>query len=173
MVVMKTEEFLAKLKTSGHWNEEYDYSKLEYVSYHISEIKTNTMDKITLSGIVLFKHEDEFERVKLVQDNGYEIDLILRFQEAMMNHKGHMMKVEYWTSDQPCTEDEMKEEFLRRAFGDPKVGYDKNDYCYSSWTWGTDYDTNLRIGGHDIMSELYGEKGKFLLLNLEFEKKSK
>jgi superfamily II DNA or RNA helicase len=28
----KTKEFLQKLKDSGHWNEDYDYSKVEYIS---------------------------------------------------------------------------------------------------------------------------------------------
>ena len=26
-----TKEFLKKLKASGHWNDEYDYSRVEYV----------------------------------------------------------------------------------------------------------------------------------------------
>lgn len=129
------------------------------------------MKKITLSGIVLFKHDDEFERIKLVQEDGYEIDLILRFQEAISNYKDHMVKVGYGVSDAPCTEDEMQEGFLRHVLGVPNVGYDKSEYRYSSWTWGTDYNTNFRVGGHNIMNELYEQKGKFLLLSLEFEKK--
>ena len=31
-MVDKTNEFLQKLKDSGHWNDDYDYSKVEYVN---------------------------------------------------------------------------------------------------------------------------------------------
>ena len=29
----KTQEFLQKLKDSGHWNDDYDYSEVEYINY--------------------------------------------------------------------------------------------------------------------------------------------
>lgn len=131
------------------------------------------MKKITLSGMVMFKYDSEFERIKLIQKDGYEIDLILRFQEAVMNYPDHIVRVNYGVADKPCTESKLKEEFLRRVFGDPNVGYEKSDYRYSSWTSGTNYDTNFKVGGHDIMKELRSYQGKFLLLNIEFEKKKK
>lgn len=127
------------------------------------------MKKITLSGKVLFKYEDEFERLKLIQDDGYEIDLILRFQEAVMNYPHYMVRVEYGVANKPCTEDELKEGFLRHVFGAPRVEYKQHDYQYSSWTCGTDYDTHFKVGGHDMMVELRSHQGKFVLLNLEFE----
>ena len=38
----KTKEFLQKLKDSGHWNNDYDYSKVEYVK---SKDKVIVIDK--------------------------------------------------------------------------------------------------------------------------------
>jgi len=38
----KTKEFLQKLKDSGHWNNEYDYSKVEYVSAKTKVIVIDT-----------------------------------------------------------------------------------------------------------------------------------
>ena len=32
----KTQEFLQKLRDSGNWNDEYDYSKVEYVNIKTS-----------------------------------------------------------------------------------------------------------------------------------------
>ena len=127
------------------------------------------MKKITLSGKVLMKYEGEFERIKLVQEDGYEIDLILRYEEAVMNYPGSKVKITYGITDAPCTEDEMVEGYLKQVYGAPKAGYEKHDYRYSSWTSGTDYYSNFKVGKHDIAGELYGEKGKFMLLHLEFE----
>lgn len=133
-------------------------------------LRRKTMKKITLSGVVLLKYEESFDRVKLVQEDGYEIDLIMRFQEAVMNYPDHKVRVGYGVADKPCTEDEMQEGFLQHVFGAPKVGYEKHDYRYSSWTSGTDYDTNFQVGGHNMMNELYDKQGKFMILHLEFEK---
>ncbi len=129
------------------------------------------MKKVTLSGIIRYTYEGSFEHIKLAQDDGYEIDLILRFQEAIMNYKGYAVKVSYGLADGPCTEDELREGFLRQVFGAPKVGYEKHEYRYSSWTSGVDYNTNFKVGGHDVMNELREHQGQFLLLHLEFEKK--
>jgi len=39
----KTLEFLQKLKDSGHWNDDYDYSEVDFYGVHakISKIKIN------------------------------------------------------------------------------------------------------------------------------------
>ena len=45
--------------------------------------------------------------------------------------------------------------------------FDKNDYCYSSWTSGTDYDTNFSIGNHNLFNELCGSEGKYLIFKIK------
>lgn len=41
-----------------------------------------------------------------------------------------------------------------------------NEYSYSEYTSGVDYDTELKVGGHDLMRELIGQRGKHLWLHL-------
>jgi len=46
----KTKEFLQKLKDSGNWNEEYDYSKVEYIN---SNTKVNVIDDLGCNHEIL------------------------------------------------------------------------------------------------------------------------
>ena len=52
----KTKEFLEKLKKSGHWNDNYDYSKVDYINNSTKVIVIdkifNTEHHITPSGIL-------------------------------------------------------------------------------------------------------------------------
>lgn len=63
----------------------------------------------------------------------------------------------------------MLEGFLRKLYGDISADYESNGYCYSSWSSGTDYDTTLQIGGHDLITELSSEQDSFIIIELNIE----
>ena len=52
----KTQEFLERLKESGHWNNDYDYSEVEYekIKKHVTVIlkEFNTKHSITPGGLL-------------------------------------------------------------------------------------------------------------------------
>ena len=123
---------------------------------------------IELSGVIGIDWGDWYQ-IKLIQDDGYKIDLVSRFKEAAESFPNCKVQVNYYLSDAPCTKDEMVEAFLKTLYGHPEAGYTQSSYRYSSWTSGTDYDTNLSIGGHDLARELYNEADKFIILELNFQ----
>lgn len=125
------------------------------------------MKTIELSGIVKFEY-DEWDKLKLIQEDGYKIDLVSRFREAYESFPNQKVQVNYWLSDEPCTKSEMTEGFLKKLYGVIDADYEKNDYAYSSWTSGTDYDTKLIIGGHNLYSELRNEVDRFIIIELSF-----
>lgn len=126
------------------------------------------MKTIELSGILKFEY-DSWDKIKLIQEDGYKIDLVGRFQEAYENFHNKKVQVNYWLSNKPCTKQEMTEGFLRKLYGIIDAEYERNDYNYSSWTSGTDYDTKLWIGGHNLYSELRNEQGRFIIIELNFQ----
>ncbi len=63
----------------------------------------------------------------------------------------------------------MVEGFLNKLYGAIEADYEKNDYRYSSWTSGTDYDTTLKIGGHNMIEELRDEVDKFIIIDINFQ----
>lgn len=130
----------------------------------MSEKKT-----ITLSGIILIEYSSNWESVKLIQENGYKIDLVSRFKEAVDSFGQFGTQVNYYLSDSPCTKNEMTEGWLKKISGAIDADYTTSQYHYSSWTNGTDYDTELTIGGHNLLSELRNAKGKFMIIEMNFK----
>jgi hypothetical protein len=127
------------------------------------------MKTITLSGILKYEYEDNWMRIKLVQDDGYKIDLVGRFNEAAESYKNSSVQVSYYLSDKPCTKNEMIEGWLKSISGSIDAGYTTDSYRYSSWTHVTDYDTNLKIGGHNLYNELRDSEGRFIIIELNFK----
>ena len=123
------------------------------------------MKTFDFSGFIKFEY-DSFDKIKLVQTDGFKIDLVNRFSEIKDNFPDIKLQVNYWLSDSECTKDKMTENFLRKLFGDLSADYEVNSYCYSSWTSGIDYAIVLSIGGHDLYNELKDKEGKFLIIEI-------
>jgi hypothetical protein len=125
--------------------------------------------RVELSGIIKKEWSDNWQTIKLVQEDGYKIDLVGRFKEASESFPNMEIQVGYYLSDNSCTKDQIVEGFLKKIFGSVDASFEANGYYYSSWTSGTDYDTNLKIGGHDLFQELCNEEGRFILIELNFK----
>lgn len=126
------------------------------------------MKTIEISGIIEYTSTLKWETIKLVQEDGYKIDLVGRFKEAIESFPNMDIQVGYYLSDNICKKEEILEGFLKKLFGSVEASYEANGYAYSSWTTGTDYDTNLTIGGHNLLRELQHENGRFILIELNF-----
>lgn len=126
------------------------------------------MITVELKGRIEKGWTDSWQTIKLVQEDGYKIDLVGRFKEATESFPNMGIQVGYYLSDNVCTKEEILEGFLKKLFGSIDASYETNGYAYSSCTTGTDYDTNLTIGGHDLFRELNNEEGRFILIELNF-----
>ena len=130
------------------------------------------MITVELKGRIVKGWTDGWKTIKLVQEDGYKIDLVGGFKEATEGFPNMEIQVGYYLSDNVCTKEEILEGFLKKLFGSVDASYEENGYAYSSWTTGTDYDTNLTIGGHDLFRELNNEEGRFILIELNFKERS-
>lgn len=129
------------------------------------------MNTITLTGIISREYcDDSFYKIKLKQQDGFKIDLVGRFIEVLDSFRGSEIQVSYYLSSTPCTKNDLVAQILHNISGGLKAEYDKNEYSYSSWTQGTDYDTYLQVGGHDLYEELSSEEGKFIILEINIKK---
>jgi len=125
------------------------------------------MKTIELSGTIKLDW-DNWEKIKLVQDDGYKIDLIGRVKEATESYSTDI-QVSYYISSNKITKREMIENHLKKLYGYCDASYESSDYAHSSWTTGTNYDSNLTIGGHNLFKELKSHEGKFILIILNFK----
>lgn len=128
------------------------------------------MKTISISGFIEKKYSDMFETIKIIQDDGYKVDLVGRFKEAVESYPNLKLQVSYYLSDEVKSKSELVKGFIGKLYGSVDADYEKNDYRYSSWTSGTDYNTKLTVGGHNLFLELSNEEGKFILLELNFKK---
>lgn len=131
---------------------------------NITDMKT-----IELKGILECKYSEDWRTVKLVQEDGYKIDLIGRFKEIQESFPKKKVQISYYLSDTISTKDEMIEGFLKKLYGGITSSYEREEWAYSEYTQGVDYTTNLFIGNHDLFSELYGEEGKFILFQINID----
>ena len=132
------------------------------------------MKTITLSGIIKSdRHQSNWNTIRLIQEDGYAINLLTRFQEAIDSFSQSKLTVHYWLAPKPCTKQQMQEEWLKKISGFTSVEFSQNDYQYSEYTSGTDYDTEFRIGNHNLLKILQTEEGKFLMMELIFDNNQK
>ena len=127
------------------------------------------MNKLVLSGVIRYEYPDSFEKIKLIQEDGYKIDLVGRFQELQESHPPLKMQVNYFISEKDATIEIAKEAWLKQIVGAVVAEYDKQDWQYSSWTSGTDYNSTLTIGGHSLFNELRQYNNKFIILEINLK----
>lgn len=125
------------------------------------------MKEYIISGFVksgFFGLRDDWSRVALIQEDGFIIDLIERFNAIRELNNKMPMTVEYHVSDKKQTKSEMISLLMGKLYGDCDAEYSRNSYHYSSYTSGVDYDCNLTIGGHDLLQEIRNYEGKFVMI---------
>ena len=129
------------------------------------------MKKHTLSGIIKYDYSGDYKKLYLVDSGGLHIDMIGRVSEIKISYPENPIQVCYWTSDKPTTRNKMMEGYLMSVFGgNLEVGYENNGFMGSEWTGYIDsYDTELSIGGHDLLRELINLNGSFLIIDFNIQ----
>lgn len=123
--------------------------------------------KLILSGIIKADY-DTWTKIILVQPDEYKIDLMGRLSELALNAKSGLFQINYHICDKPLTEIELKEAHILSIHGGLTADYEANGYNYSSWTHGTDYDTVIKVGKHDLYNELINHVGKWVYFEINF-----
>ena len=130
------------------------------------------MKEIKITGQIIFKNIGDWERLLLKQKDGSIIDLVYRFNEMQLSHPKASATVSYFISNKPLSESELIESHIKKVFGtiDSKYGITE-EVVYSEYTKDPmEYWTNLDIGGHSLLWELRGSKGKYLFIRIKITK---
>ncbi|WP_370398405.1 hypothetical protein [Tenacibaculum dicentrarchi] len=120
--------------------------------------------EFTFTGFINIDWSDDFKTIKLTDENK-SIDLVKKFR-AIFDLFESEVSVSYFISDSKKTEEEIKEGWLKQLFGGITAEYETSSYNYSSYTYGTDYDTYLKIGGHDLFDEFDSFIDKYCVLKI-------
>ena len=123
--------------------------------------------EFTFTGFINIDWSDDFKTIKLTDENK-SIDLVKKFR-AIFDLFESEVSVSYFISDSKKTEEEIKEGWLKQLFGGITAEYETSSYNYSSYTYGTDYDTYLKIGGHDLFDEFDSFRDKYCVLKINMK----
>ncbi len=126
--------------------------------------------EFTFSGFIKIDWSEDFKTIKLI-DGSKTVDLVKKFR-AIFDLFESEVSVSYFLSDEKKTEEEILEKWLGKLFGEITAEYETSSYCYSSYTYGTDYDTYLRIGGHDLFDEFSEKNDKWCVLKVSVKTES-
>lgn len=122
------------------------------------------IQEFIFKGFLHLDYSEDFRTIRLKTENT-NIDLVKKFR-AIFDLFESEVSVSYFISDSEQSEIEIKEEYLKRLFGDVTANYETSSYNYSSYTYGTDYDTYLKIGGHDLFQEFEELYGKYCIMKV-------
>lgn len=130
-----------------------------------------TKHEFTFAGYISFDNTDNFSTILLCDEwkgnkINKSIDLVKKLR-AIFDLFDSEVSVSYFISDKKKTEAEIKEGWLKQLHGAITAEYKTNSYNYSEHTYGTDYDTYLQIGGHDLFNELDRFEGKYCVLKIQ------
>ena len=123
--------------------------------------------EFTFTGFIKIDWSEDFKTIKLI-DGNKSIDLVKKFR-AIFDLFESEVSVSYFISDEKKTEAEIQEGWLKQMFGGITAEYETSSYNYSSYTYGTDYDTYLKIGGHDLFDEFSELNDKWCVLKVNIK----
>lgn len=123
----------------------------------------------TYSGFLERNYDDDghFETLKLV-DGKTSVDLVKKFR-AIFDLFESEVSVAFFTSKEKKTEKEMLSGWLEYLHGEITADHETNSYHYSSYN-GTDYDTSLKIGGHNLFNEWSEHLGKWFVVKITLKR---
>jgi len=122
---------------------------------------------IVLEGIIDWMDWGNWSSTCLKQPDGLKQDLISRFQEVENSFPDKTLTIRYWITYKPLSKQELSEEMLKQLSGHIDASREADHYSYSEYTSGTDYNSNLTVGGHNIQRELDDNLGKFARIEIE------
>ena len=74
------------------------------------------------------------------------------------------VSVRYWITEKECTKEDAIEGLIRKICGETHIELTSHYSDYTGYLWTDEY---LNVGGHSFIDELYGQEGKWLILEIE------
>lgn len=120
-------------------------------------------------GLIVLGHGENDSAVTLYLPP-HDRDVLAEQIEWAMAEYGQYLTARYIISDRALTDKEAVEVPARIACG---MGFAEYAEAYSEITGYLWTDQNIQIGGHDLQEELRGYAGKWLWLEITYDKKPK
>lgn len=104
------------------------------------------------------KHGDDYNALYIGYDS-------TPFSERFEKYSHKKVTIRYWITDEPKTKTQLVEDAIRKYSGDATAHYYDRYSDYTGYLW---TESAAKVGGHDLLRELYSYKDKFLYLEIEY-----
>jgi len=95
---------------------------------------------------------------------GYNTEAFAERFQDIIGYGKKKVTVRYWISDTEKTKTELVEDTIRTISGSAEACYSHRYSELTGYLW---TDAATKVGGHDLLRELEGEKGKFLYMEID------
>jgi hypothetical protein len=121
--------------------------------------------KKVYSGKITVVERDEEDYLNLG-----DLEPLAKIIQDDMNYYGNYLSVRYYVYDGPeKDEHSLQEEFLNLLYGKGEAEY---YIWYSEITGYLWTDERIKVGGHNLIKELYNNEGKMLWLEIDYNEKA-
>jgi len=107
-----------------------------------------------------------WDTIVLEQKNGYKLNFFTRLDEIASNYN-NKLSISYWITKVRKTAEELIEHNMLAADGYLSLNISEREIRYSEYTSDTDYTTNFKIGGHNLLEELKNHTGEYLYILID------
>lgn len=116
----------------------------------------------TLSGWITIDDRGDSEDILFVSDN--MDDDVEPFAEMLEFMHWKNVTVRYWIANEKCSIEQASEDFIETLMGRAEVKYGAQYSEITGYLW---TDEDLKVGGHDLIEELKGNVGKYLIFQVD------
>lgn len=129
------------------------------------------MKKIEYKGwITTGSNGEEDEIITLGGSGDDRSSWLAELIEMDIEDYGSFLTVRYFISDKESGWDRLNEEFIKTivGFGSAEYAMVYSEYTGYLWT-----DESIKVGGHQLLNELYGNCGRYLHMKITYTKEDK
>lgn len=122
------------------------------------------MEKKVYKGFIETRSYGEADDVLFLKES--DIPLAEHIMDDIACY-GNKLSVSYFISDKEKSEEGLLESIAMQLLGDATADYTDRYSEITGYLW---TDEELNVGGHDLLGELKGNEGKYLFLEIVFNK---
>lgn len=130
-------------------------------------MKGMTIKKIYRGLLVKVSNGEEDDLLGLNNNNSEDIEPLAEILKKDLIDYGRYLSVNYYLSDKQLSADECLLNLMEKLYGEGDIEY---NVIYSEITGYLWTDEEINIGGHNLLDELKNNLGKWLHMEIEFNK---
>ena len=119
------------------------------------------------SGIIRLSSHGEADEILFVGEDRSDNDPLAELIQGDMLEYGEYLSVRYFITGKSMSFDECEEALIRTLYGDSDVKFYHRYSEITGYLW---TDEDIMVGGHDLLAEIKSHVGKYVLLEIDFNK---